>query len=106
MPDTDQPRDSAGQDSDGRRAPQPLRDAQTVTREGEPVRELIAGVEVRTAVTHVDDRGELCEIFDPSWGVHPAPLVYVYQAMVRPGKTKGWILHEQQDDRLFLSLGY
>ena len=82
-----------------------VRDPQTVTPTGEPVRELIAGVVVRSAITHVDDRGEVCEVFDPAWGVSADPLVYVYQAMVRPGKTKGWIVHHQQDDRIFVSLG-
>jgi len=81
-------------------------DEQTVTPAGQPVRDLIAGVQVRSAVTHVDDRGELCEIYDPAWGVLPEPVVYVYQAMVRPGKTKGWILHREQDDRLFVALGF
>ncbi|HUP23235.1 MAG TPA: dTDP-4-dehydrorhamnose 3,5-epimerase family protein [Thermoanaerobaculia bacterium] len=82
-----------------------VRDPQTVTPTGEPVGERIAGVELRAAVTHLDDRGEICEIFDPAWGVHPAPLVYVYQTMVRPGKTKGWVVHQEQDDRMFVSLG-
>lgn len=80
-------------------------DPPTVTPDGQRVRALISGVVVRPAVTHVDDRGELCEIFDPRWGVHDAPLVYVYQSMVRPGMTKGWIVHQHQDDRIFVNLG-
>jgi dTDP-4-dehydrorhamnose 3,5-epimerase len=80
-------------------------DEATVTPAGQPLRELIAGVVVRPAVTQVDDRGELCEVYDPRWGVSEAPLVYVYQSMVRPGATKGWIVHERQDDRIFVSLG-
>jgi dTDP-4-dehydrorhamnose 3,5-epimerase len=83
-----------------------IRDPQSVTPAGQLVRELIAGVQVRPAVTQVDDRGELCEVFDPAWGVLPEPLVYVYQAMVRAGKTKGWIVHRQQEDRLFVALGF
>ena len=86
--------------------PEATPDRQTVTPSGEPVRELIAGVVLRPAVTHVDDRGELCEIYDPRWGVSDAPLVYLYQAMVRPGMTKGWIVHQLQDDRLWVSLGF
>jgi dTDP-4-dehydrorhamnose 3,5-epimerase len=80
-------------------------DRSTVSPTGDRVRELIEGVQLRPAVTQVDDRGELCEIFDPRWGLGAAAMVYAYQAMVRPGKTKGWTVHQLQDDRLFVSLG-
>jgi dTDP-4-dehydrorhamnose 3,5-epimerase len=66
---------------------------------------LIDGVVVRLATTLPDERGELCEIFNPAWTVSDAPLVHVYQAIVRPGKVKGWVVHYEQDDRLFISLG-
>jgi dTDP-4-dehydrorhamnose 3,5-epimerase len=82
------------------------KDHATVAEDGTPLREPIAGVVVRPAVTQMDDRGEVCEIYDLRWGVAPAPVVFVYQAMVRPGMTKGWIVHERQDDRMFVSLGY
>jgi dTDP-4-dehydrorhamnose 3,5-epimerase len=82
-----------------------VQDAETVDGEGRRLQELIAGVVMRPAVTQVDDRGELCEIYDPRWGVSAEPVVYVYQAMVRPGMTKGWVAHEHQEDRLFVSLG-
>jgi hypothetical protein len=29
------------------------------------------------ATTHLDERGEVCEIYNPAWGVMDAPLVYV-----------------------------
>lgn len=80
-------------------------DPQTVTPEGEPVAPRIAGVKVRPAVTHPDERGELCEVFNPAWGFHDEPLVYVYQVGIRPHKIKGWVVHREQDDRLFISLG-
>ncbi len=83
----------------------PIKDRQTVTPEGVRIVPRIAGVVLRQAVTHVDDRGELCEVYNPAWGLHEAPLVYVYQSMVRPHKVKGWIVHHLQDDRLFVSLG-
>jgi dTDP-4-dehydrorhamnose 3,5-epimerase len=82
------------------------RDQQTVTPEGEKICRLIAGVTVRKATTHIDERGEICEIYNPAWGLMDAPLVYVYQATVRPGKIKGWVYHEFQEDRLFVSMGY
>lgn len=76
-----------------------------MTPEGVRTEPRIAGVAVRAAMTHSDERGELCEIFNPAWKFHEAPLVYVYQSMVRPHKVKGWVVHHLQEDRLFVSLG-
>lgn len=83
----------------------PLKDSQTVTPAGDSVAPLIHGVRVRYAVTHPDERGTLCEIYNPAWGFSDAPLVYVYQATVRPGMIKGWGIHEDHDDRVFVSQG-
>jgi dTDP-4-dehydrorhamnose 3,5-epimerase len=83
----------------------PLKDLPTVTAEGERLGERIDGVVVRRAVTQTDERGTLCEIFNPAWAVHPAPLVYAYQFTVRPGKIKGWHSHRLHDDRIFISRG-
>lgn len=84
---------------------EPCADPQMVTPEGKPVAPRIAGVQVRPAITHPDERGEVCEIFNPAWGFHDAPLVYAYQICIRPHRIKGWVVHRQQDDRLFVSLG-
>jgi dTDP-4-dehydrorhamnose 3,5-epimerase len=73
---------------------------------GERVTRIIAGVAVRPAATQLDEPGEVCEVFNPARGISDVPLVYVYQAVLRPGKVKGWVYHEQQDDRLFVSLGF
>ncbi len=66
---------------------------------------LIEGVRIRRAVTHPDERGTVCELFNPAWGFHSDPLVYVYQVTIRPGQVKGWVVHCLQDDRIFLSQG-
>src|SRR5262245_44972783 len=84
---------------------EPQKDAQTVTKDGARVGDLIAGVQVREAVTHLDERGELTEIFDPAWGFTDFPLVYAYMTTVRPGKVKGWVSHRGQTDRLFTVCG-
>lgn len=86
-------------------ATQLKKDVQTVTPEGRPIAPRIHGVVLREAVTQTDDRGTLCEIFNPAWGLHPAPLAYVYQFTIRPGKIKGWHIHHLHDDRIFLSQG-
>ena len=83
----------------------PTKLKQTVTREGEGVDSLIDGVVVRNAVTHPDERGTVCEIYNPAWGLSDEPLVYVYQITIRPGQVKGFVLHRTHSDRLFFSFG-
>ena len=83
----------------------PVQDRQTVASDGTPVAQLISGVVIQSSTTHADDRGTLCEIFSPHWPPHPAPLVYVYQFTIRPGKLKGWHVHYLHDDRIFISQG-
>lgn len=80
-------------------------DRQTATPSGEPLIEPIEGVKIRSATTIADGRGTLCEIFNPAWDFHPAPLAYVYQFTIRPGKIKGWHSHRLHDDRIFISRG-
>jgi dTDP-4-dehydrorhamnose 3,5-epimerase len=84
---------------------QPAKDLPTVTVEGDRIGTRIEGVEIRRAITQTDERGTVCEILNPAWGVHPAPLVYVYQFTIRPGKIKGWHRHRLHDDRIFISQG-
>lgn len=81
----------------------PVKDQQTITADGRSTQPLIDGVVIRRQAPAEDERGEICEIFQPSWSVQP--LVYVYQATIRPHKIKGWIVHYKQDDRIFLSAG-
>jgi dTDP-4-dehydrorhamnose 3,5-epimerase len=50
--------------------------------------------------TIVDERGEIFELYDTAWGVMAAPMVYAYHITIRPGKVKGWVYHELQEDRL------
>lgn len=83
----------------------PTKRRQTVTSDGTPVAPVIDGVRVRPAITHPDARGTVCEIFSEAWDFSDAPLVYVYEITIRPGVTKGWIKHLDQDDRLFTMEG-
>ena len=83
----------------------PTRDRQTVTPDGKRIQELIEGVQIRPAITHPDERGELTEIHNPAWGFDAAPLAYVYQFTIRPDIAKGWVMHAIQHDRMFVSLG-
>jgi dTDP-4-dehydrorhamnose 3,5-epimerase len=78
------------------------KDVATVTSEGASLQEQIAGVQLRRPPTHADHRGTITEIFDLRWGFTDDPLVYVYHVTVTPGQIKGWVLHERQNDRMFV----
>ena len=84
---------------------QGIKDPATVTADGERLVELIDGVEYRRAPTHADERGTLSEIFDHRWGFTEDPLVYAYLATLRPGQARGWVVHLEQNDRLFAFAG-
>src|SRR3954471_11373232 len=74
-------------------------DVQTVEADGRRRHPLPDGTVVRDLVTHVDERGSVCELYDPRWGAHPDPLIFAYTFTIRPGHAKGWGLHKQHDDR-------
>ena len=82
-----------------------VRDSQTVTTAGKPMRKLPEGVELRPSVRHVDPRGSIRELWDKRWGFHPAPVEFSYVFTVNPGTVKGWGLHQKHDDRYFLLKG-
>ena len=83
----------------------PLKDSQTVTPEGEPIVHRIHGVVIDQRPLQEDERGVLQEIYNPAWGIHPAPLVYAYSVVIRPRQTRGWVVHKLQDDRLYFFRG-
>lgn len=84
---------------------QALKDTPTVGADGESLEEPIDGVEVRRARTHADARGTLTEIYDPRWEFSGDPLVYVYNVTIRAGQIRGWVVHLQQNDRMFAYAG-
>ncbi|MGD9982140.1 MAG: dTDP-4-dehydrorhamnose 3,5-epimerase family protein [Hyphomonadaceae bacterium] len=78
---------------------------QSVTPDGRSVNPLIDGVRMHQPVTHQDDRGTLCEIYNQRWRFDDFPLVHAYLVTVRPGKVKGWAVHEHHVDRYFFVSG-
>jgi dTDP-4-dehydrorhamnose 3,5-epimerase len=83
----------------------PVQDKATVTAAGEPLVVLPDGVRFHRVPLHLDDRGSVCEVFDPRWQWHPDPIVFVYSFTIRPGKVKGWGLHKKHEDRYFVLSG-
>lgn len=84
---------------------EPVKDEPTVSPDWKPLGKTIAGVVIKHVPPVEDERGEICEMFRPAWGIHPDPLVYVYMITIRPRKVKGWVRHLKQDDRIFLIRG-
>jgi dTDP-4-dehydrorhamnose 3,5-epimerase len=84
---------------------EPSREEQTVTPEGESVQRLPEGVTFRDAVTHVDARGTVTELFNQRWDWHKDPLVFTYAFTIKPGMIKGWGMHKEHEDRYFLLFG-
>jgi dTDP-4-dehydrorhamnose 3,5-epimerase len=82
-----------------------VRDPKMVTKEGQSCVRLIDGVRMKDLVLHTDDRGTVCEIFDPRWEWHPDPLVFTYFYTIRPGLIKGWAMHKEHEDRYCLLQG-
>jgi dTDP-4-dehydrorhamnose 3,5-epimerase len=75
------------------------RDSQMVTRDGRPVGRLPAGVQLHELVTHADERGTVCELYDLRWGIQADPMVFAYLFTIRPGLAKGWGIHREHHDR-------
>ena len=84
---------------------QPERDPASVTAAGDPLIQLPHGVGFHRSVTHLDERGSVCEMFDARWNWHPAPITFVYMFTLRPGMVKGWGLHKEHEDRYFVLNG-
>lgn len=82
-----------------------VKDVQTVDPDGREIGSGIEGVEVRPAVTHADELGTVCEIWDERWDFAAGAVPFIYTITIRPGRVKGWIVHEFQDDRLFFVSG-
>ena len=81
------------------------REHATVTAGGERLHTVPDGVVLRDLVTHVDDRGSLCELVDERWAEIEEPITSSYMWTVRPGVIKGWNIHRETIDRYGLLFG-
>ena len=80
-------------------------DRATVHADGRRLDKLPAGVSFHKIVTHVDDRGNVFEMFDPRWNWHRDSIEFVYCFTIRPGIIKGWGMHKKHEDRYCLMYG-
>jgi dTDP-4-dehydrorhamnose 3,5-epimerase len=84
---------------------EPKRDKKTIRSDGTEIIDLPEGVSLYDCKVHIDDRGSLCEMFNPGWGWNDNPMVYAYYFTVRPGKVKGWGIHYKHESRYFIIAG-
>ena len=78
------------------------RDRPTVTRDGQARPTPIDGVIVERTGMHADHRGALIPFMDARKSFWSEPVVYAYCFSIRPGRIKGWGMHEHQTDRYFV----
>jgi dTDP-4-dehydrorhamnose 3,5-epimerase len=79
------------------------RDVATVDATGRELASGIEGVALQRLPRQADHRGSLTAVIDardPFWS---KPVVYAYEFTIRPGRIKGWGMHELQTDRYFIA---
>ncbi len=82
-----------------------VQDRPTTLPDGTPQPKLPHGSKILRRPVHVDDRGELQEIYGGFWDVDDIPVTHLYMTTLRPGVVKGWNLHKLHQDRYFLITG-
>src|SRR5688572_32894164 len=83
-----------------------VRDAPTVTGDGEARPSPVEGVILKRCDLHADDRGALMPFLDAGEPFWAEPVVYAYAITIRPGRIKGWGMHRLQTDRYFVVRGH
>jgi dTDP-4-dehydrorhamnose 3,5-epimerase len=81
------------------------RDRATVDVEGRELGTGIEGVVLKRLAPLADHRGSLVPFLNEHDLFWSEPVVYAYEIMIRPGRIKGWGMHEHQTDRYFLGNG-
>jgi dTDP-4-dehydrorhamnose 3,5-epimerase len=81
------------------------RDAQSITRDWQPLQALIDGVQVREVKHVAKDNGYLTEIWRDDWGLAPSAVAQTFQALLAPYAVSAWHVHRRATDRLFANHG-
>src|SRR4029434_4290514 len=76
------------------------RDAQSITRDWQLLREPIVGVDVREVKNVLKDNGYLTEIWREDWGLRPSTVAQVFQALIESRGLYAWHDHGHATDRL------
>jgi dTDP-4-dehydrorhamnose 3,5-epimerase len=81
------------------------KDKPTVTAEGQQLRTLFAGVEVREVRNIVTRNGLTTEVYRSDWQAGAAPIQQTLYVSLRPRAVSAWHCHEAQLDRIFVVQG-
>jgi dTDP-4-dehydrorhamnose 3,5-epimerase len=81
-------------------------DRPTVDADGRELASSMDGVFLQRLAPLADHRGSLMRVLDAREAFWIEPIVYAYEVMIRPGRIKGWGMHEHQTDRYFLGNGH
>lgn len=81
------------------------KDPPLVTSTGDSLEPVPHGVTFRKAVTHVDNRGSVCELLDERWDWCVDPIKFTYMFTLKPNRAKGWGMHMHHVDRYFVIFG-
>ena len=69
----------------------------------------IDGVFLKDLTTHLDDRGDVIELWSEGWSEYKdgfvRPTTHVYQSATDPGVVKCWHLHEIHTDQFTVTRG-
>jgi dTDP-4-dehydrorhamnose 3,5-epimerase len=76
-----------------------------VTAQGVLDLEPIDGVRFREARPVVHDDGVVVEVARTAWPIVDEPIVQVHTTTTLPGRVRGWGIHLQGTDRLFVAYG-
>lgn len=82
-----------------------MKDAPTVDGDSRELPAGIDGVVLERLRPHADHRGSLTAIVDLRQDFWHEPVVYAYEFTIRPGRIKGWGMHELQTDRYVVTSG-
>jgi dTDP-4-dehydrorhamnose 3,5-epimerase len=80
-------------------------DLPTVDAHGRELDARLDGVVLKRLMPLADHRGSLTQVIDARDAFWSEPVVYAYTFMIRPGRIKGWGMHERQTDRYFVAVG-
>lgn len=82
-----------------------VRDERSVAADGVPLPTRMDGVLLRRVRGIHDHRGSLTPLVDRADPFWAEPVVHAYAIAIRPGRIKGWGLHERQADRDYIARG-
>jgi dTDP-4-dehydrorhamnose 3,5-epimerase len=83
-----------------------VQDKPTIKSDGTLKQRLPHGAKIHRRPVHVDDRGELQEIYVAAWDMDDVPVSNLYFVTLRPNVAKGWSLHKTHTDRYFVIAGF